>query len=359
MHGGDFISSVSLISVFAFDANIDQSFTFQVVGNQSVRNRLTITEAVSGSVVYSQTQETLRNQHTLPAGALSNGLSFSAVITVFDINNNEMTSAPITFITLSTPIWGFANLSANDVVRNSSFTVDIKYGQLQGELLNEYRLTLFTSTMAEIWNSGTMLGNTVPITIDGLTHSSRYFLRATGRTVNGFILDTGFIPFIVEYESVGLFAVLRLENREREASVRIQSNIVLIEGRHYPEDLEAKFIDNNMIDLRRRRRRVVFDEGFNLDGDFIIQFVGFGFRLNREVLILSDGWNNIELFWREGNFHDGSGETTPHTYVELISRPFPNYVIFSNYLEDISDTDMLHVWLRRVDGLYELKIAKL
>jgi hypothetical protein len=192
--------------------------------------------------------------------------------------------------------------------------------------------------------------------LNGLTNSTRYYIRVHGVTVNGLRVDTGFISFLVEYEVLGLFSVLRLENRECESSVRISSRIVLISGKYGCEPDEPTYIDDNAVDLHNGCS-VIFDEGFRLDGDFLIQFKGWGFLRNETILILDDTQSVIQLIWRHGNWHNGDGATSPHSYIDLISTTSPHYVLHSNYLTDLSDTDMVHVWLRRVNGLYEIKIA--
>jgi hypothetical protein len=347
------------LPIRAFDANFEQRFEFLLSGNQSVRNRLTIFDNDTAQIIYNETQDTLRLSHILPAGTLENGKNYSCEITSYSIDNAAMTSSRIFFICLTTPIWGFLNLSPNQIIRNSTYTIEIDYYQHQGEILNEHRVSLYNSSMSEVWNSGNRFGDVYPVEIGGLANSTQYYIRAQGRTVNGFVLDTSFIPFLVEYESIGLFSVLRLENRDCEASVRIQSNIVTIEGRYIPEGEEPVFIDNEMIDLREEGRAVIFDEGFRFDGDFLIQFTGFGFNENTTLLTLSDGWSNVNILWRKGNFDNGDGLESPHSYAELIAEPSPHYILYSNYLTDVSDTDMVHVWFRRVNGLYQIKISEL
>jgi hypothetical protein len=252
---------------------------------------------------------------------------------------------------------------------------------MQDELLNEYRLVLYTANLSEVWSSGIKYGSVVPVNIGGLSNGTKYFVRATGKTVNGFNLDTGFIPFICEYEATGLYSVLKLENREYEGTVRIISNIVVINGKSNPDPPD--FIDNEIVDLSGNGTYVTFDEGFTLDGDFLIQLIGYGFKQNESIMTLSDGYNNIDIYWRKGMFLNDDGTQSLHIFAELKSAPPPYYVVYSNHIQssgktwldvkqyqwielmsktwgDYSDKDdMMYVSVRRINGLYEIKISEI
>jgi hypothetical protein len=281
------------------------------------------------------------------------------MIMAYDINNVASTSAKISFICLTTPIWEFGNVSNNQVIRNSSYAVTIKYVQAQNELLNDYRVTLYSAVMAEQWNTGAMYGSVTDIVLTGLTNSNKYFIRATGSTVNGIVLDTGFIPFLVEYSAPFLYSVLGLENRPEEGSIRISSNIVSITGHIIPSG-EPEFSNGELVNLTKGQS-VVFDEGFNLNGNYLTSLAGNNFAYNEPIMILEDkNGYTVTLYYRQGLFSNSDGSDSIHTFIELVGGPELYYVIFSNHLNEfISSSDNLHIWFRRVNGLYEIKLSKI
>jgi hypothetical protein len=378
----ELISSIVLTPVNAFDATKSYEFAFQYEGQQSVSNRLTIYLAETNQAIYDQTQNTLRLSHTLPAETLSNGNSYICDITAYDIDGNGMTSSKHDFICLDTPRFWFTNITENQIVENSAYTAILQYAQIQGELINEYRVTLYSSQMSQLWDSGLRYAPLSPIALGGFINGYRYYIRATGTTVNGFYLDTGFIPFLINYKSSQFYSVLSLENRPKESAVRVTSNIIVIYGKTNPTP--PTYIKNEIIDVMGDGNYVKFDEGFKLDGDFVIELIGYGFKENRSIVVLSDGYNHIELFWRRGNFVNDDETITDHLFVELVDSTNPNYIIFSNHLQASEITspvvwrdmlsrtwgdmltetwgdllnlgDPIHVYLRRVNGLYEVKI---
>ena len=236
------------------------------------------------------------------------------------------------------------------------FIFELEYSQIQGELLNQYRVELYDSGKHLRWNSGVRnAASSLNVEVGGLLNNTLYYIKAVGQTVNGFNLDTGLIPFSVEYKSSSLYSVLKLQNREHEAAVEISTNVVMIYGRPIPDP--PVYIDGEIIDLRPKGHSVVFDEGFLIDDDFMLELTGF--RQNGVIVKLTDGFDEVNIYWRKDYFLDGDNSRVLNTFAELQTKVSPHYVIFSNRIEeDVSDTDMIYLRLLRVDGLYDLRIEK-
>ena len=134
-----------LYNVPAFDATKEQVFTFTVVGgSQVVANTLTIKDNATLTTVYSQTQETYRFEHTLPANTLTNGTYYQATLTTKDAQGNESSpSNPIQFYCYSEPTFVISNMPSGNVVTNSSFAFNATYHKEQGDILNAYVLNLY------------------------------------------------------------------------------------------------------------------------------------------------------------------------------------------------------------------------
>ena len=353
------MASIQLAQVAAFDATVDFEFRFSYQGNQSVKNLLTVYDNATNAVVYSAEQNTYKLAHLLPAGSLSNGGAYNAEATAFDINGVGATSAKIVFKCLDAPLFWFDGLSDGAVIRNSHLTAALAYSQAQGDPVNEYRVSLYDSGMAQLWDSGIRHGPVAPVELGGLVEGSVYHIRAVGRSVSGMALDTSAVQFSVEYDRFQLNQVLLLENMPRQGMVKVSSRIVVITGKSMPDP--PTYIDDEFVDLREPGSKVWFDDGFSLDGDFVVEFIGFGFSQNQPQLYMCDGEGNaMECIWRKGRFANPDKSQSVHTFAEVRVSPGPIYCVFSNHInENIGDLDMVHVWVRRMGGLYECRIAKL
>ena len=96
----------------AFDATQAQVFGFNVVGGDQVTaNRLTIRDNATNTVVYQETQETFKYEHTLPANTLTNGTYYNATLATQDVAGTySAESVPIQFYCFTQPEIEFTNI---------------------------------------------------------------------------------------------------------------------------------------------------------------------------------------------------------------------------------------------------------
>lgn len=192
-------------------------------------------------VVYNEEATTLKLLHPLPADVLRNGMNYYGEITVYDIDGNSVTSSSVSFSCYTTPTWTFQNLEQNQVLKSAMYTLNISYSQPEGELLNEYQVKLYNSAKSVIWDSGNLYDTNLSVALTGFADSSFYYVQAIGKTIHGMLLDTGLIPFSVQYTVPSLYSLLHLENKEYEGAVKITSNIVGITGRSIPNNITYVF----------------------------------------------------------------------------------------------------------------------
>ena len=145
-----------LYKIKTFDATKDNIFKFVWEGNQSFGNICEIkNNTTNTSVVYSQSQTSMRLEHQLLANTLQNGNWYSATISSIDIDNNvSESSEPMVFYCLSTPILDFTNIESNTIIKNSSYRVTMSYYQAENDPLESYEISLYDSSKNLVQTSG-------------------------------------------------------------------------------------------------------------------------------------------------------------------------------------------------------------
>ena len=302
--------------------------------------------------VYDQTITTMQLVHTIPANTLENGNVYNAEIQTIDSNDKKSAfSSKIIFCCFAEPSWNFSNLTANQIIRNSSFSATVSYSQAQNEPLNSYQFVLYDGLSKEIFRSAKRYDTTnLSYSISGLDDSKAYFLQATGETLNGMLVDTGLVPFTVSYTQPSVFALVHLENVFNEGYIKITSNIITIEGESSPSP--PTYIDNKKIDLTADGSCARFSEGFSIADDFTLQCYFEKPTQNTTLIEMENSFNKILVQYRYGSF-DGDSQKA---YVEL--RAYAGlecYYIMSNLINIPSTTDRIHLWIRRIDNVYEIK----
>lgn len=346
-----------LYSVPAFDATKEQVFTFASIGgSQVVANTLTIKNNTTLATVYSQTQTTYRFEHTLPANTLTNGTYYQAILTTKDAEGNESSpSNPIQFYCYTQPTFAIGNMPTGNVVANSSFTFNVTYNQIQGEILNAYVFNLYSASGVLISTSGTLYNTseTLPLTVShtfsGFEDRANYFVQATGVTVNGTQLDTGKIAFTTKYVTPTTYSSLYLSNNCDEGYITVESNIISIKGVANPDP--PIYIDDKEIDLRQSGSYVEWDEGYEVNGDWTARVWGRDFTPSEEILRFSNaGSDNIVVTYVTDD---------TQCWFELRATHVGDtwgYVIESTHIALPTDAEQIFMWLRRIDNVYELKI---
>ncbi len=236
-----------LKSTPAFDASLEHLFSFTYIGNQVFAHQFRVYDNTTNVIVYNKKVESFQTEHTIPANSLKNGVLYRAQVSVFDKNGVESSlSQSILFYCYSIPTFQITNLTENQIVRSSSYQVELFYSQPQGELLNSYQVFLYNQSHSQIWSSN-LLYNTesMYVTLSDLTDSSQYYVRATGITINGMEIDTGYLPFSVLYVQPSLYAITGLKNLREQGMIKITSNIKIITG----SGSGGHFIDEKKYDV--------------------------------------------------------------------------------------------------------------
>ena len=238
----------NLYNINAFDKSKEQIFSFVWNGNQSFGNILQIRDNISNIVVYQEKQTTMQLKHTLPANTLKNGMYYNARIAVVDIDNNVSEySDPILFYCFTTPIFIFDNIEENQIIKNSSYQVNMLYSQLENEQLQSWEISLYDNSQSIVKTSGVCYTDKIVYTLTNLEDNQTYYIRATCHTLNGMEVDTGYLLFSVNYVQPSVYSILTLENISNEGYIKLQSNVRAVEAKSYKD---VEYIDNEYVNLK-------------------------------------------------------------------------------------------------------------
>ena len=335
----------------AWDASTEKTFKFLYEGNQSFSNILQIKNNFTGEIVYQELETTMQLKHTVPANSLDNGTLYNVRVAVIDIDNNVSDfSDPMLFYCYTTPTFTFDNIQENQVIKNSSYQVYMTYNQMENEPLQSWEISLYDISQHKIKSSGVYYDENIKYTLTNLEDNQSYYIKATCITLNGFEVDTGFVPFSVNYKQPSIYSLLTLENVSNNGYIKLQSNIRAVEA-HSSKDVA--YINNEYVDLRNNK--VYINEDFSLNDDFVINLLGYNLTPNALIMQLSDGSNTTNLYLRNGIYDVNNNKKK--TFVELnVPISFTHYVCYSNYIDVPLNTDMIDIWLKKKNGLYGVYI---
>ena len=348
-----------LYSVSAFDATDSQIFNFNVSGgDQVVKNRLVISKQSDNTIVYNNVQTTFAFRHVVPANTLVNGEYYSAYIITYNANDEQSSpSLGIQFYCFSSPSFLFSNIPINRVITNASYNFIVTYNQNESEYLRSYTFNLYNSERVLLATSGIQYITstpTLPLNVNyifsGLNDRETYYIEANGQTMHGMFVDTGFILFSIQYETPNVFSIISLDNNCEGGYITIKSNLVGIDGESYPSP-PIYVDDDTAIDLSNIGDYVLWNSGYEINGDFTASLWGRNSNENSEIISLNDSIQKLTVNFRK--------DENDLFYAELIVKEgYYTYYIYTNSIS-INDEDELQIWFRRINSLYEIGLYNL
>lgn len=363
-----------IYAIPSFDAELGTDVAFAYDGDQVFANELVITDNETAAQVYDiKMEDWMRLYHTIGVDSgLVNGKYYACKLRVFNKADEPSDwSTWRSFYCFKTPVLKFANISDGDVIQSSEFTFNLSYQQEQNEPLNMYNVMLYNANRVLLSKSDNLYGtDSLQYTLKQFEDGKQYYIRATGSTLNGMTVDTGYISFSVKYVVPSYWTYVDLSNNADDGSIRISCNIRSITG-SFKGSGDPTFIDNKMIDLTKEGQSVVFDDGYVQSGDFTVKMVGKNFNENEVFyqMIDNDG-TTVSLKYREGWFSKDAMITSGLDqedemqgswikYVIVIVEPASSlirYTINSEALEDIAEEQEYLIVLKRVSDLYEISV---
>lgn len=331
-----------LYNIKAFDSFQGSTIKFTWLGNVPVSNTLRIKNNSTNEIVYEQTQTTMKLEHTISdSNNLVNGTLYNASIKITDGNGiSSEWSDVLLFYCYTTPTFNI-NITEGQIIQSQTYGVDIFYEQLEGELLQSYRVQVFNSNNESIYDSNIRyILDTVKVT--NLQDNNTYTIIATGETISGIAVSTEAIRFTADFIKSEAYFICELQNMYDTGGVFIKTNIVSVEGY---SDSDITYIDNEYADLSNNR--VYFDEGFTLSKDFSILTKGKSFDVNSTILQIQGNDEIIRVNYKhEFELY----------YFELEAIYNNHRYIIRKYCTPINDTE-ISLWVRRKNALLELEVV--
>ena len=351
-----------LYSIPAFDSTNSYTIQFNSIGgSQVVGNRLVIATNSDNQTVYDEQQTTYKFEHILPANTLNNGTYYNATLYTIDSDGNQSPASNIIqFYCYTTPTITFTNLVPSGTINNSSFTFNFTYSQEQNEALNYYIVNLYDAQGLLVTSSGEQYASTttVPLelsyTINGFADATSYSIEVNGVTINNTALTTGQINFSVKYTSPNVYTLLELQNNCNGGYINITSNVAIIEGEVVPPP--PIYIDNEELDLTQEGSYVIWDEGYEVNGNFTGIIIGRNFTPYSTIFSFSNNQGStVTINWMEG-YENGDNSQPLMAYAQLTANQgdFVVYNIKTTMIPIPSQQDKITVWFRRVNNIYEI-----
>lgn len=352
-----------LYNIPAFDATAQYIVQFNSIGGSQVTgNRLVIATNSDNQTVYDEQQTTFKFEHTLPANTLTNGTYYNATLYTIDADGNQsIASNIIQFYCYTTPTLTFTNLIPNGTVTNSTFAFNFTYAQEQNEPLNYYVVNLYDAQGLIVATSGEQYAASIDVplalsyTINGFADSTNYTIEVNGTTINNTVITTGQINFSVKYTRPNVYSLLELQNNCSGGYINLKSNVAIIDGEVVPPP--PIYIDDKELNLTQEGSYVVWDEGYQVNGNFTGIIVGRSFTPFSTILTFTnvqDG-STVSINWLEG-YENGDNTQPLMAYAQLVANQGGTvvYNIKTAMIDIPSATDVVTIWFRRVNNIYEL-----
>lgn len=352
-----------LYNIPAFDATTQYVVQFNSIGGSQVTgNRLVIATNADNQTVYDETQTTFKFEHTLPSNTLTNGTYYNATLYTIDVDSNQsVASNVVQFYCYTTPTLTFTNLIPNGTITNSTFTFNFTYSQEQNEPLNYYVVNLYDAQGLIVATSGEQYvgSTTVPInlsyTVNGFADATNYSIEVNGTTINNTVITTGQINFSVSYTSPNIYTLLELQNNCNGGYVNLKSNVAIIDGEVVPDP--PIYIDNKELDLTQEGSYVVWNEGYQVTGDFTGIIIGRDFTPYSTIFSFTNvqTGSTVTINWLEG-YENGDNTQTLMAYAQLVANQNGTvvYSIKTAMINIPNVTDVVTIWFRRANNIYEI-----
>lgn len=191
---------LNIIDVFDVTEG-EHTFSFSYSGTQVVKNRLVIKDNNTLAEVYNVIQDGLKLSHTISSSdiaCLQNNKVYIAQVQVYDANDNSSNlSDPVIFTCHALPSFSFNDLATENIISSENIATVVSFSQSEGDKISELIYCLYDENKNELYKSNTY-HEIVTYTYYGLKNNESYYIRAIGKSIYGFSLDTGYKKIIVK-----------------------------------------------------------------------------------------------------------------------------------------------------------------
>lgn len=397
------ITLPSLPAITSFDATVGRQINYNASGGTVLirSSKLYIYDNTNGSLICTHIDNTTYTSanpyHTLPLNTdstiiyesgksstdFANGKYLAAQIQVFSgvgaTGEASGLSEMRDFWCLNTPSLVFNAIDSP--INTTSYNFSANYDSLStgtGVPTNEiqsYQFLLYNSgsnqqvaSSGQIVGSGTTTGPTTSVisyNFTGLQDRQTYYCVIQCVTTSGMAVTAQSATVTIDISTVQ-FVRAQVENVCEDGYISIQCNVTNIPGKTNVETPIEELL--GYIDLRGDKY-VIWDNGFSFpsSGRWTAQLRGRAFEkspyissdlTNTSFIIRLEGGGTISIFITSTY---PFGSTTLQTKVDLLAEGVDGveYYTYSDYVPTPTDIDEFDMWIRCIDGLYEVSMNKL
>lgn len=343
-----------------FDATVGTTVTYSWSGARNYGYDARVYTSDSEYISLTSGDESIyKTEFTIPAGKLTNGNQYRVRVRSKDKQGEYSEwSDDRSFLCIKTPVFdiiGFKGAvtdpdtvieQTNNLIQASNIELVIHYfqnntqteatGVAIDEKLNLWKALLYDSSRTLIdYSDDLYYSSTNTYSFSGLKNDVIYYIRATGETVNGKQVDTGYYKVQSEWVFPNVFSNIEVYNNPEQGNVHISSNIIPINGQFQQDGVDSSDItwaEGDGVDLRKLGDSVVFTITYGVEDEYSILLEGNSFNQNSSILLLQD------------DIADDNGEYS--TLLDVQYKVSDNVTAATNsvYLQDLSSTsDYYHM----------------
>ena len=369
------VTKPTINPITPIDKTIGGTVTFTLTYSTTlIKNKLTLYRVSTNEIIWEDEVYGDVYSHTIPANLQDMtydgnvigdnwdyGNKYALTITVYDDDPDPeervAVSDKIYFWVYSTPTFEIVNIEDGATYTSSNIKPELVYQQNQGESLSRYKISLYDNNKKQINTSGdvdvvTSGSSAFPFYYNFVNLENdkdmSYYVRATGKTSEGTLLDTGYIGFSLDYTEAEGDGYLKLESDDY-GTVTVTTNIIAVEP---DEDPEEFIIENSQVELLDKS--LTYDSNYDIEDNFTLSLKMTHTVTRSEnpnsILIMRNGSHNIRL--------------TSYVYDDDTLRYHlivNNGLCDANYYSDaleVTDSDIVIVHIRRINDMYQLEALK-
>ena len=344
-----------------FDVADGVRITAQYSGNMPYHNRVVIQDAITMVTVYARTIASSEYAHfvdpeyagsAVVAGdvgySLINGRRYTATIQFFGrsiTTDVGLVSDKTAFLTRKTPIFYLDGITDGDVIEAASIQLNLIYSQNEGEKLLNYRFYIYNNNKSLLQETEIMYDTTnTSYTFKGLENETVYYVRATGMTVNGISMDTGYIQIMVKYQNPSVYQRMYVECNENTSEMNYYTNFIMIESEEDPDSFKYEdgyiYLDEG--------QTVTYSEGFEIEGDATWHIRAKDMDYEQVIMRCMNKNNQFYV--------EGIRDTDMTLRFRLVvPNALGDYILYTQSV-NIDWTDVVNIWIRRINNIYDIKL---
>ena len=332
-----------MIQLVPFPATENYTFQFTVAsgGSQVTQNNLEIQRTLDNVVVYNQTISSFQFNHLVPANTLVNATEYRVRVRTGDVSNNFSQFSDWTvFLCLANPVVTIDNIVAG-IVNNQVFNFEGTYSQADDELLQSYRYLLYDENSILLSTSPELFDSLLQHEFGGLQNNVNYKVELKVITVNQMEATTGLVSFKAEYIQPTLSTIIDIQNKEENASVEINANIIQIIG----QGENFSYIDGEKVDVTGVDSKVWFNEGFSINNNFTLKIWLENITENLPFLTLYSGLGYLEFVYYGDRIH---------AFKHIYNGGFVSHFASSNEIE-VTTLDQVFIFVQQINDLIDIQ----